>query len=69
MTCEHVPDRFGESARELDTSHRGAAVLANPGFGVSVPTAIHGCVRMDVITREGGAAWTSLLRSLVARVE
>jgi len=41
MTCKHVPGRFSESTR-LDASHVSTAMFANPGFGVSVPTAIRG---------------------------
>jgi hypothetical protein len=34
ITGEHVPDRFGESAGEVDLGDFGAALFADPGFGL-----------------------------------
>jgi hypothetical protein len=39
---EHVPDRFGEAAGEVDLGDLGAALLADPGFGVLVAVAVGG---------------------------
>ena len=40
--AEHVPDRFGESAGEVDLGDLGAALLANPGFRLLVAVAVGG---------------------------
>src|SRR5881396_1229833 len=47
---EHVPDRFGEAAGEVDLGDFGAALFAEPLFGVLVAVAVermaagvHGC--------------------------
>jgi hypothetical protein len=38
---EHVPDRFGESAGEVDLGNLGAALFADAGFRLLVAVAIH----------------------------
>src|SRR6266581_2742869 len=47
---EHLPDRFGEAAGEVDLGDFGAALFAEPLFGVLVAVAVervaagvHGC--------------------------
>ena len=42
ITGEHVPDRFGESAGEVDLGDFGAALFADPGFGLLVAVAVGG---------------------------
>jgi hypothetical protein len=37
---EHVPDRFGEAAGEVDLGDLGAALFADAGFGVLVAVAV-----------------------------
>jgi len=37
-----VPDRFGEAAGEVDLGDLGAALLADPRFGVVVAVAVGG---------------------------
>jgi hypothetical protein len=37
---EHVPDRFGESAGEVDLGDLGAALFADAGFGALVAVAL-----------------------------
>jgi hypothetical protein len=39
---EHVPDRFGESAGEVDLGDLGAALSADPGFRLLVAIAVGG---------------------------
>src|SRR5882724_4383481 len=39
---EHVPDRFGESAGEVDLGDLGAALFADAGFRVLVAVAVDG---------------------------
>ena len=39
-TAEHVPDRFGESAGEVDLGDFGAALLADACFGLLVAVAV-----------------------------
>jgi hypothetical protein len=39
---EHVPDRLGESAGEVDLGDLGAALLAEPGLGALVAVAVGG---------------------------
>ena len=39
---EHVPDRFGEAAGEIDLGDLGAALFADPRFGVLVAVAVGG---------------------------
>src|SRR6266542_4134025 len=39
---EHVPDRFGEPAGEVDLGDLGAALFADAGFGVLVAVAVGG---------------------------
>src|SRR5262249_54420169 len=43
LTGERVPDRFGESAGEVDLGDLGAAVLADAGFRLLVAVAVDGC--------------------------
>src|SRR5262245_45632560 len=40
VAAEHVPDRFGESAGEVDLGDLGAALLADAGFGLLVAVAV-----------------------------
>ena len=40
VACEHVPDRFGESAGEVDLGDLGAALLADAGFRLLVAVAV-----------------------------
>ena len=40
VTAEHVPDRFGESAGEVDLGDLGAALFADAGFRVLVAVAV-----------------------------
>ena len=42
VTAEHVPDRFGESASEVDLGDLGAALLADARLGVLVAVAVDG---------------------------
>ena len=42
VTAEHVPDRLGESAGEVDLGDLGAALLADAGFRVLVAVAVDG---------------------------
>ena len=42
---EHVPDRLGESAGEVDLGDLGAALLAEPGAGALVAVAVGGVMR------------------------
>ena len=37
---EHVPDRFGESAGEVDLGDLGAALFADAGFGALIAVAV-----------------------------
>ena len=39
---EHVPDRFGEPAREVDLGDLGAALAAQPLLGVLVALLVEG---------------------------
>src|SRR4026208_1343485 len=50
FTAEHLPDRLGESAGEVDLGDLGAALLADAGLGLLVAVAVDG-VRAGV----GGA--------------
>jgi hypothetical protein len=43
FTGSHVPDRFGESASEVDLGDLGAALLADAGFRLLVAVAVDGC--------------------------
>src|SRR6266508_1501386 len=43
--AEHVPDRFGESAGEVDLGDLGAALFAEPGLGALVAVAVVGVWR------------------------
>ena len=43
VAAGHVPDRFGESAGEVDLGDLGAPLFANPCFGLLVAVAIDGC--------------------------
>src|SRR5204862_6096603 len=43
VTAEHVPDRLGESAGEVDLGDLGAALFADPRFGLLVAVAVDGC--------------------------
>jgi hypothetical protein len=42
VAAEHVPDRLGESAGEVDLGDLGAALLADPGLGLLVAVALGG---------------------------
>jgi hypothetical protein len=42
ITREHVPDRFGEAAGEVDLRDFGAALLADACFGLLVAVAVAG---------------------------
>src|SRR4051794_17157810 len=42
VTAEHVPDRFGQSAGEVDLGDLGAALFADARFRVLVAVAIDG---------------------------
>jgi hypothetical protein len=42
LAGEHVPDRFGEAAGEVDLGDLGAALLADPRFGLLVAVAVGG---------------------------
>src|SRR6266536_1764151 len=41
VAAEHVPDRFGQSAGEVDLGDLGAALLADASLGLLVAVAIH----------------------------
>ena len=43
FTGEHVPDRFGESAFEVDLGDLGAALFADARFRLLVAVAVEGC--------------------------
>jgi hypothetical protein len=40
VAVEHVPDRFGEPAGEVDLGDFGAALLADPRLGLLVGLAV-----------------------------
>ena len=40
VAAEHVPDRFGRSAGEVDLGDLGAALVADPCFGLLVAVAV-----------------------------
>jgi hypothetical protein len=40
--AEHVPDRFGEAAGEVDLGDLGAALFADPRLGLLVAVAVDG---------------------------
>src|SRR6266567_3428603 len=42
VAAEHVPDRFGESAGEVDLGDLGAALFADADFRVLVAVAVDG---------------------------
>jgi hypothetical protein len=42
LAGEHVPDRFGEAAGEVDLGDLGAALLADAGFRLLVVVAVGG---------------------------
>src|SRR5919106_6409318 len=42
VAAEHVPDRLGEAAGEVDLGDLGAALLADPRFGLLVAVAVGG---------------------------
>jgi hypothetical protein len=43
VAAEHVPDHFGEAVGEVDLGDLGAALLADPRFGLLVAVAVDGC--------------------------
>ena len=43
LPAEHVQDRFGESAGEVDLGDLGAALLADAGFRLLVAVAVDAC--------------------------
>jgi hypothetical protein len=42
LAAEHVPDRLGESAGEVDLGDLGAALLADAGFRLLVAVVVGG---------------------------
>ena len=42
VAAEHVPDRLGESAGEVDLGDLGAALFADPGFRLLIAVAVDG---------------------------
>ena len=56
---EHVPDRLGEAAGDVDLGDLRAALLAEPALVVLVAVAVDGCRQACVRLRSAPSAGTS----------